>query len=80
MYEDLSEYTSADFLTHPENNTCICAFSTVQGSKGSPDTVRDIRGFATKFYTDEGNFDLVGNNAPVFFIQDAIKFLTSYMR
>ena len=49
-------------------------FSTVQGSKGSPDTVRDIRGFATKFYTDEGNFDLVGNNAPVFFIQDAIKF------
>ena len=54
-------------------------FSTVQGSKGSPDTVRDIRGFATKFYTDEGNFDLVGNNAPVFFIQDAIKFPTLYM-
>ena len=49
-------------------------FSTVQGSRGSADTVRDVRGFATKFYTDEGNFDLVGNNMPVFFIQDAIKF------
>ena len=75
VYEDLSEYTSADFLTHPEKTTPVFVrFSTVQGSKGSPDTVRDIRGFATKFYTDEGNFDLVGNNAPVFFIQDAIKF------
>ena len=49
-------------------------FSTVAGSRGSADTVRDVRGFATKFYTDEGNFDLVGNNIPVFFIQDAIKF------
>lgn len=75
VYEDLSEYTSADFLTHHEKTTPVFVrFSTVQGSKGSPDTVRDIRGFATKFYTDEGNFDLVGNNAPVFFIQDAIKF------
>lgn len=81
VYEDLSEYTSADFLTHHEKTTPVFVrFSTVQGSKGSPDTVRDIRGFATKFYTDEGNFDLVGNNAPVFFIQDAIKFPTSYMR
>jgi len=49
-------------------------FSTVQGSRGSADTVRDVRGFATKFYTAEGNFDLVGNNMPVFFIQDGIKF------
>lgn len=49
-------------------------FSTVQGFRGSPDTVRDIRGWATKFYTKEGNYDLVGNNTPVFFIQDAIKF------
>ncbi len=49
-------------------------FSTVGGSRGSADTVRDVRGFATKFYTDEGNYDLVGNNMPVFFIQDAIKF------
>ena len=49
-------------------------FSTVAGSRGSADTARDVRGFATKFYTDEGNFDLVGNNIPVFFIQDGIKF------
>lgn len=49
-------------------------FSTVQGSKGSADTVRDVRGFAVKLYTDEGNWDIVGNNIPVFFIQDAIKF------
>jgi catalase len=49
-------------------------FSTVAGERGSADTVRDVRGFATKFYTDEGNWDLVGNNIPVFFIQDAMKF------
>ena len=49
-------------------------FSTVPGSRGSADTVRDTRGFAIKFYTDEGTFDLVGNNMPVFFIQDGIKF------
>ncbi|NVZ67051.1 catalase, partial [Pseudomonas gingeri] len=49
-------------------------FSTVQGPRGSGDTVRDVRGFAVKFFTEEGNFDLVGNNMPVFFIQDAIKF------
>lgn len=75
VYKDLSEYTAADFLTHPEKTTPVFVrFSTVQGSKGSPDTVRDVRGFATKFYTDEGIFDLVGNDIPVFFIQDAIKF------
>ena len=49
-------------------------FSTVLGERGSTDTARDVRGFAVKFYTDEGNWDLVGNNIPVFFIQDAIKF------
>src|SRR5699024_9679811 len=75
VYKDLSEYTSADFLTHPEKTTPVFVrFSTVQGSKGSPDTVRDVRGFAIKFYTDEGILDLVGNVMPVFFIQDAIKF------
>ena len=52
----------------------FCRFSTVLGSRGSADTVRDTRGFAVKFYTEEGNFDLVGNNIPVFFIQDGIKF------
>ena len=75
VYEDLSEYTSADFLTHPEKTTPVFVrFSTVQGSKGSPDTVIDVRGFATQFYTEDGIFDLVGNDIPVFFIQDAIKF------
>ena len=49
-------------------------FSTVAGERGSTDTARDVRGFAVKFYTDEGNWDLVGNNIPVFFIQDAMKF------
>ncbi|MFS0783995.1 catalase [Bacillus sp. 1P06AnD] len=74
-YEDMSEYTSADFLSAAGKKTPVFTrFSTVAGSKGSGDTVRDVRGFATKFYTDEGNFDLVGNNIPVFFIQDAIKF------
>ncbi len=75
LYESLVEYTRADFLTDISKTTPVFVrFSTVQGSRGSSDTVRDVRGFATKFYTDEGNFDLVGNNIPVFFIQDAIKF------
>lgn len=74
-YDSLSEYTSAAFLQKPGLKTPVFVrFSTVQGFRGSADTVRDIRGFATKFYTSEGNFDLVGNNTPVFFIQDAIKF------
>lgn len=71
----LSEYTVAPFLTQPETATPVFVrFSTVAGSRGSADTVRDVRGFATKFYTSEGNYDLVGNNFPVFFIQDGIKF------
>lgn len=75
VYEPLSELTKADFLNDPAKKTPVFVrFSTVQGPRGSADTVRDVRGFATKFYTDEGNFDLVGNNMPVFFIQDAIKF------
>ncbi|MFT8318176.1 MAG: catalase [Sporolactobacillus sp.] len=75
LYEPLSEYTKADFLNDTSKTTPVFVrFSTVQGSRGSSDTVRDVRGFATKFYTDEGNFDLVGNDIPVFFIQDAIKF------
>ncbi|WP_028782933.1 catalase [Thalassobacillus devorans] len=74
-YESMKEFTKADFLQDPSKKTPVFVrFSTVQGSKGSAETVRDARGFATKFYTDEGNFDLVGNNIPVFFIQDAIKF------
>lgn len=75
VYESLAEYTKADFLQDPKAKTPVFVrFSNVQGFRGSADTVRDIRGFATKFYTQEGNFDLVGNDTPVFFIQDAIKF------
>lgn len=74
-YKSLSDVTKADFLSSKEKITPVFVrFSTVQGGAGSADTVRDIRGFATKFYTDEGIFDLVGNNTPIFFIQDALKF------
>ncbi|MCA2216584.1 catalase [Jidongwangia harbinensis] len=66
--------TRAGFLKKGAETDVFVRFSTVLGSRGSADTVRDTRGFATKFYTDEGTFDLVGNNIPVFFIQDAIKF------
>jgi catalase len=74
-YRSLEALTKAGFLSDAEKITPVFVrFSTVQGGAGSADTVRDIRGFATKFYTDEGVFDLVGNNTPVFFIQDAHKF------
>ncbi|HSO00564.1 MAG TPA: catalase, partial [Candidatus Nanopelagicales bacterium] len=75
VYEPLGDLTRAKFLEDPSKKTPVFVrFSTVVGSRGSADTVRDVRGFATKFYTEEGNFDLVGNNIPVFFIQDGIKF------
>lgn len=75
LYESMQEYTKAKFLCDTSATTPVFVrFSTVVGSRGSADTVRDVRGFATKFYTAEGNYDLVGNNMPVFFIQDAIKF------
>src|SRR5580700_8564901 len=76
VYDDsLSKYTTANVLTDPGIETPVFVrFSTVAGSRGSADTPRDVRGFAVKFYTDEGVWDLVGNNIPVFFIQDAIKF------
>ncbi|MFI1358596.1 catalase [Streptomyces sp. NPDC020898] len=74
-YESCAEFTRAAFLQDPSVRTPVFVrFSTVQGPRGSADTVRDVRGFATKFYTTEGNYDLVGNNFPVFFIQDGIKF------
>ncbi|RYZ37310.1 MAG: catalase [Myxococcaceae bacterium] len=74
-YESQAKYTRAKFLQDPKKKTPVFVrFSTVAGSRGSADTVRDVRGFAVKFYTEEGNFDLVGNNIPVFFIQDGIKF------
>jgi catalase len=75
LARSLVEYTRADFLQEAGARTPVFVrFSTVAGSRGSADTVRDVRGFAVKFYTREGNYDLVGNNIPVFFIQDAMKF------
>ena len=75
LTESLSKYTHAKILTEVGKKTELFArFSTVAGGAGSVDTPRDVRGFAVKFYTSEGNWDLVGNNIPVFFIQDAIKF------
>ncbi|WP_410813692.1 catalase [Micromonospora sp. 067-2] len=73
-YGTAERVTRAGFLKKGRETEVFVRFSTVLGSRGSADTVRDTRGFATKFYTDEGTFDLVGNNMPVFFIQDAIKF------
>jgi catalase len=74
-YESLAKYTRADiFQRAGEKTPAFVRFSTVAGSKGSFDLARDVRGFAVKLYTKEGNWDLVGNNIPVFFIQDAIKF------
>ena len=72
---DVTQYTSAHFLSEIGKETDIMArFSTVGGEKGSADTERDPRGFAVKFYTEEGNYDMVGNNTPIFFIRDGIKF------
>ncbi|KYQ89050.1 catalase [Tieghemostelium lacteum] len=74
-YQNFSDLTKANFLSEQGKTTPVFVrFSTVQGPRGSADTVRDVRGFAVKFYTDEGNYDFVGNNMPVFFIQDAMQF------
>ncbi len=75
LTESLAEYTTAKILTETGKQTPVFTrFSTVAGNKGSKDTPRDVRGFSVKMYTEEGNWDLVGNNMPIFFIQDAIKF------
>ncbi|MDD2235190.1 MAG: catalase [Desulfitobacteriaceae bacterium] len=75
VYKSMQEFTKAKFLQDPAMKTPVFVrFSTVIGFRGSADTVRDVRGMATKFYTEEGNYDLVNNNMGVFFIQDAIKF------
>jgi catalase len=74
-YESLEKLTkAAPFSEKGKRTPVFVRFSTVAGERGSADTVRDVRGFAVKFYTDQGNWDLVGNNIPVFFIQDAMKF------
>ena len=72
--EDISAYTKAALFQKGAKTDMLARFSTVAGESGSPDTWRDVRGFSLKFYTDEGNYDLVGNNTPVFFIRDGIKF------
>lgn len=75
LYNSMERYTTAKFLNDEKKETPVfIRFSTVIGSKGSADTARDPRGFAVKFYTDEGNYDLVGNHLPVFFIRDAIEY------
>ncbi|MEO5702353.1 MAG: catalase, partial [Gammaproteobacteria bacterium] len=75
VYKSQAKYTKAKFLQDPSIKTPVFVrFSTVAGSRGSSDLARDVRGFSVKFYTEEGNYDLVGNNIPVFFIQDAVKF------
>lgn len=72
---DITKYTKANFLnTVGKQTPCFLRFSTVAGESGAADTERDPRGFAIKFYTEEGNYDMVGNNTPVFFIRDPIKF------
>ncbi|WP_278314381.1 catalase [Lolliginicoccus levis] len=72
--DDVSAYTCADFLQPGRKTEMLARFSTVAGEQGSPDTWRDPRGFALKFYTEHGNYDLVGNNTPVFFVRDPMKF------
>ena len=75
LYQPMGKYTKAKFLNNTSIKTPVFVrFSTVAGFRGSTDVPRDVRGFAVKFYTEEGNYDLVGNNMPVFFIQDATKF------
>lgn len=75
LYESIEQFSKAGIFTDVNRKTPVFVrFSTVAGSKGSKDTARDVRGFAVKFYTEEGTWDLVGNNMPIFFIQDAMKF------
>ena len=73
--QDITRYTTAKLFSEIGKQTEVLArFSTVAGEKGSADTARDPRGFALKFYTEEGNWDMVGNNTPIFFIRDPLKF------
>ena len=75
VYRSMAEHTKAAFLQDPSARTPVFVrFSLVVGARGSAESVRDPRGFAVKFYTTDGNYDLVGNNLPVFFIRDAVKF------
>ncbi|MEX2200423.1 MAG: catalase, partial [Dongiaceae bacterium] len=71
---DISKYTKAKALQKGASSECFLRFSTVAGERGAADAERDVRGFALKIYTEEGNWDLVGNNTPVFFVRDPYKF------
>lgn len=71
---DVRAYTKADLFQPGKRTEMLARFSTVAGERGSPDTWRDPRGFALKFYTEQGNFDMVGNNTPIFFVRDPMKF------
>src|ERR1700710_645488 len=71
---DIAKYTKAKVLQNGKRTEAFLRFSTVAGERGAADAERDVRGFALKFYTEEGNWDLVGNNTPVFFIRDPVKF------
>ncbi|MCP5827047.1 catalase, partial [Klebsiella pneumoniae] len=71
---DISKYTKAKVLQPGTKTPMIARFSTVAGEMGAADAERDVRGFSLKFYTEEGNWDLVGNNTPVFFVRDPVKF------
>jgi len=75
VYNNMAYYTKADFLQNLKETPVFVRFSLAGGSKGVADTSRDVRGFAVKFYTQEGNYDLLGNNMPILFIRDAIKFM-----
>ncbi|NLT26721.1 MAG: catalase, partial [Microbacteriaceae bacterium] len=72
--EDVSKYTRASVFQPGAKARVLIRFSTVAGEQGSPDTWRDVRGFSLRFYTDEGNLDIVGNNTPIFFLRDPMKF------
>src|SRR5699024_12277665 len=72
--EDVRDYTKTAVFQPDTKTDTLIRFSTVAGERGSPDTWRDPRGFALKFYTSEGNYDMVGNNTPVFFMRDTMKF------
>ena len=72
--EDVSQFTRAAAFQPGAKSEMVIRFSTVAGEQGSPDTWRDVRGFSLRFYTTEGNLDIVGNNTPTFFVRDAMKF------
>jgi catalase len=78
--QDISKYAKAKVLQKGAKTEAFLHFSTVAGERGAADVERDVRGFALRFYTEEGNWDMVGNNTPIFFVRDALSFQTSSTR